>query len=162
MTREGFLKIKVFFKGHIRLLYTAAAISKLSELAVYVSYPLFLLLLIINKNLYCIQSMLVCGIGFVLLTLFRKYINAERPYERYDFAPLIKKETSGNSFPSRHVFSAAVIGMSMLPVFSVWGAVILVLSLITALLRVLLGIHFIKDTVAGFLIGVMIGLFSFI
>lgn len=162
MTKEGYLKIKDFLLSHKPLLYIAAALCRFGEAAVYLSYPLFLLILIINKNLYCIRSVLVCGIGFVLLTLFRKYVNAERPYERFGFTPLIKKETKGCSFPSRHTFSAAIIGMSLLAVFPVWGGTVLGLAAVMAALRVVLGVHFIKDTAAGLLIGIVFGLFSFI
>ena len=106
--------------------------------------------------------MLVCGIGFVLLTLFRKYLNAQRPYEKFGFTPLIKKETRGCSFPSRHTFSAAIIGMSLLKVYPLWGGIVLGLAAVLAALRVILGVHFIKDTAAGLLIGIVLGLFSFI
>ncbi len=162
MNKERYLKIKNFLLKRKNLLYVSAAASKISELAVYVSYPVFLIIMMINKNLYCIQSMAVCGIGFVLLTLLRKYVNAERPYEKFGFSPLIKKETVGCSFPSRHVFSASVIGMSILPVYSLWGGAVLFLALLMGALRVILGLHFIKDTAAGLLIGLAIGLFSFI
>lgn len=162
MTKEGYLKIKAFLLSHRPLLYVAAALCRFGEIAVYLSYPLFLLILIINKNLYCIRSVLVCGIGFVLLTLFRKYLNAQRPYEKFGFTPLIKKETRGCSFPSRHTFSAAIIGMSLLKVYPLWGGIVLGLAAILAALRVILGVHFIKDTAAGLLIGIVLGLFSFI
>lgn len=162
MTKEGYLKIKAFLLSHRPLLYVAAALCRFGEIAVYLSYPLFLLMLIINKNLYCIRSVLVCGIGFVLLTLFRKYLNAQRPYEKFGFTPLIKKETRGCSFPSRHTFSAAIIGMSLLKVYPLWGGIVLGLAAVLAALRVILGVHFIKDTAAGLLIGIVLGLFSFI
>ncbi len=162
MTRERYLKIKEFLKQNKPLLYILAAAGKLLALAVYVSYPLFLLMLIINKNLYCIQSVAVCGIGFLLITFFRKYFNAERPYERFGFSPIIKKETLGCSFPSRHVFSAAVIGMSLLPVYPMWGAAVLVAAVILGLLRVVFGLHFIKDVSVGLAAGLIFGLFSFI
>ena len=162
MTKEGYLKIKAFLLSHRPLLYVAAALCRFGEIAVYLSYPLFLLILIINKNLYCIRSVLICGIGFVLLTLFRKHLNAERPYEKFGFTPLIKKETRGCSFPSRHTFSAAIIGMSLLKVYPLWGGIVLGLAAVLAALRVILGVHFIKDTAAGLLIGIVLGLFSFI
>ena len=50
------------------------------------------------------------GISFVAVSIFRKCYNAKRPYEIYDFKPLIPKDTIGKSFPSRHVFSIFVIG----------------------------------------------------
>ena len=48
------------------------------------------------------------GISFVAVSIFRKCYNAKRPYEIYDFKPLIPKDTIGKSFPSRHVFSIFV------------------------------------------------------
>ena len=162
MKKEHFLKAKEFLLKRKNLLYVSAAANKLCEVAVYLSYPIFLFLLIINKNLYCLRSVLVCGIGVVLLSLFRRYINAERPYEKYDFSPLVKKETKGNSFPSRHVFSAAVIGMSILPIYVFWGGTVLFFAVLMGIIRVALGLHFIQDSRAGLFIGIIIGLFSFI
>ena len=54
------------------------------------------------------------GISFVAVSIFRKCYNAKRPYEIYDFKPLIPKDTIGKSFPSRHVFSIFVIGTTLL------------------------------------------------
>ena len=162
MDRKNYLSVKRFFKKHKNLFVATAALSMISELAVYISYPLFLLLLIINKNLYCIRSIAVCGIGFLLISFIRAKLNFKRPYEKFDFSPLIKKERLGHSFPSRHVFSASVIGMSLLAVYPVWGFMVLSLALIMAVLRVLLGVHFIKDTAAGAAAGILIGLICFI
>ena len=57
---------------------------------------------------------LVPASGFVLLTLVRKWINQPRPYETWEIVPLLDKDSSGNSMPSRHVFSAAIISMACL------------------------------------------------
>ena len=52
--------------------------------------------------------------------------------------------------------------MSLLAVYPIWGGIVLGLAVALAALRVVLGVHFIKDTTAGLLIGVIFGLFSFI
>ncbi len=49
--------------------------------------------------------------GFVLFSLFRHWVNVPRPYEKWDIQPLLEKNSSGHSFPSRHVFSATIISM---------------------------------------------------
>ena len=49
---------------------------------------------------------------FGLGTLLRRAINRPRPYEALGFAPLFPKDTRGQSFPSRHCFSAAGIAVS--------------------------------------------------
>ncbi|COO19291.1 multidrug resistance protein 3 [Streptococcus pneumoniae] len=48
---------------------------------------------------------LIPASGFVALSLFRKKINHLRPYETWDICPLLDKDSSGRSMPSRHVFS---------------------------------------------------------
>ena len=59
--------------------------------------------LIINKNKVVYKSLVIAGIAFVLVSLVRKMINADRPYTKYDFVPLIEKNKTGESMPSRHV-----------------------------------------------------------
>ena len=66
----------------------------------------------------------VPAVSFVLVSFFRKVYNAKRPYEIYDFKPLIEKDTKGKSFPSRHVFSIFVIGSSLLWVYPYAGVVV--------------------------------------
>ena len=108
----------------------------------------------------------VPGISFVLLSLFRRYYDAARPYEVYAIPPVLKKDTLGKSFPSRHIFSIFVIGTTFLRLAQnashtpgiVIAAVILFMGIIQAILRVVGGVHFIRDVIAGALIGVAAGL----
>ena len=104
---------------------------------------------------------LICGVPYLAVSVFRKLFNAPRPYELYDMSELCESaphKTEGHSFPSRHVFSAFVIGTVLsflcLPV----GIAVLVFGALLALFRVLLGIHFIRDVLAGALIGAASGL----
>ena len=97
------------------------------------------------------------GISFVLLSLFRKGVNRKRPYEFFGTPSLIPKKTQGKSFPSRHVFSIFVIAMSWLYLFP-WepaGVILLAAGLLLAALRVLAGVHYLSDVVAGALIGIL-------
>ena len=65
---------------------------------------------------------------------------------------------AGRSFPSRHVFSAFLIGM-LWCIYSVpLGIAAMLLGTYIALERVLLGIHFPRDVIAGAAIGVLSGL----
>ena len=94
---------------------------------------------------------------FVALTVMRLVINAPRPYELLEFYEKKPKNKSGRSFPSRHVFSVFVIGTVMIPTSAFLGAALLVLGAALGAMRVLLGVHFIRDVVAGALIGVLSG-----
>ncbi|MFR5847382.1 MAG: phosphatase PAP2 family protein [Streptococcus salivarius] len=59
----------------------------------------------------------------------------------------------GKSFPSRHVFSATVIAMLALTLNPWLGGAMLFLAMALALLRVLGGVHYPSDVLAGYAIG---------
>lgn len=99
--------------------------------------------------------------GFVILSLFRKKINAPRPYEEWDIKPLLDRDSSGQSMPSRHVFSATIISMACLHASLTMGMICLTLSAFLGLVRVLGGVHFPKDVVVGYICGLVWGVIFF-
>ena len=105
---------------------------------------------------------LVPAFGFVLLTLVRKWINQPRPYETWEIVPLLDKDSSGNSMPSRHVFSATIISMACLHANLPVGLVLLVLSALLGFVRVLGGVHYPKDVLVGYACGLLLGILFFI
>ena len=106
-----------------------------------------------------LRAVLVPGISFALVTVMRKAINAPRPYEVFDAAPVIPKDTRGNSFPSRHAFSIFVIAMTFCACCPLtWvGPVILAAGVLLAVIRVVSGVHFPRDVVVGALLGMLAG-----
>ena len=104
---------------------------------------------------------LVPALGFVLLTLVRKWINQPRPYETWGIIPLLDKDSSGNSMPSRHVFSATIISMACLHANLPAGLILLVLSALLGLVRVLGGVHYPKDVLVGYACGLLWGILFF-
>lgn len=161
MTKERYIALMNFWQAHPKLLTGSAAVQKSFELAIYIICPLFALWLIIKGDIFWFYSMLDCGLGFIGVTLLRKFLNKPRPYEKYAVSPAVKKETMGNSFPSRHAFSAAIIAVNIFAVLPVLGSVVMFMAVTICVLRVLLGFHFIRDVVSGFLIGIIIGSFVF-
>ena len=118
-------------------------------------------LLYAGEYLYAAHLCTVAAIPFVAVSLMRLVINAQRPYEVFDLEelmPLREKRRNGASFPSRHVFSAFLIGVLWLPYSVPFGIAAIILGVYLAVERVLLGIHFIKDTVVGAVIGAISGL----
>ena len=100
--------------------------------------------------------------GFVILSLLRKKINAPRPYEEWDIKPLLDRDSPGQSMPSRHVFSAAIISMAYFHASLAVGVILLVLSALLGLVRVLGGVHFLKDVVVGYICGLVWGVIFFL
>ena len=106
--------------------------------------------------------LLVPATGFVILSLFRKKINHPRPYETWDIAPLLDKDSSGQSMPSRHVFSATIISMASLHASLPVGLVCLLFSDLLGLVRVLAGVHYPKDVLVGYACGLVWGFLFFL
>ncbi len=118
------------------------------------------------KNEKLIHFVLVPLIGFIGVTLFRKINNSKRPFEVYDFTPLYKiynnpkkkhKIQFGKSFPSRHVFSCFIIAMAEFSIYPSLGANLFILGIWIAVFRVVMGVHFPKDVIAGALMGIILG-----
>lgn len=128
----------------------------------YASYPLLLIWLLLHQDIRFIRVLLAPGISFVLLSVFRDRYNAPRPYELLDIDPLIHKNTRGHSFPSRHVFSVSAIACAFWYICPPIGIVLLCCSALMAVIRVLGGVHFPRDVIAGFAIGVLSGVIGFL
>ena len=95
--------------------------------------------------------------GFVLFSLFRHWVNVPRPYEKWEIQPLLEKNSSGHSFPSRHVFSATIISMCVCQLSLPLGMCSMLLSLLLALVRVLGGVHYPKDVLVAWGLGLVWG-----
>lgn len=158
MNKNGYIACLNFFSAYPKLKTFCVLLQKVLEIILYIIYPLFLAYLIVINNTFWVKSAVICGVGLVAISILRARLNAKRPYEVFEFTPLIKKDKKGHSFPSRHVFSAAIISVNVGVVFPVLGIVFGVMTLIIAFLRVVLGVHFIKDVVFGAICGLVLGL----
>ena len=163
MTKETYIKMTQPFRNHPEMAKGIHIANKLCTGLMYLSYPILIIFMILQRDENVIRAVLVPGISFVLLSLFRKVINRPRPYETFDVPSVIKKDTKGKSFPSRHVFSATIIAMTFL-LMSPWtwlGVVFLGVSILLAIVRVISGVHFISDVSVGFIVGVVAALLGY-
>lgn len=117
-------------------------------------------LLYSGMYLYALKLSIMAAVPFVILSVLRILINSQRPYEVFDiqeFSELREKKKSGRSFPSRHVFSAFLIGVLWIPYALPFGIAAILLGILMALERVARGIHFVKDVLVGAVIGILSG-----
>lgn len=144
--------------------------------AVYILYPLLVLFLaaaqLFSGHLTgelradtlpgVLSVILVPGISFVLVSIFRYVYNAPRPYEMPGAPePIIKKDSPGKSFPSRHAFSIFIIAMTFFRIWPACGILIGIAGVILAICRVIGGVHFPRDVIAGALIGIACGILGY-
>ena len=75
--------------------------------------------------------------------------------------PIIKRKGTGKSFPSRHTFSIFVIAVTVFYFWPVAGIITGIAGAVLATVRVLGGVHFVRDVIAGAAIGIGCGLIGF-
>ncbi len=135
--------------------------DRVLELAFYPAYVLLIAYLLFlgspvqdssPLNPLLLPCVLIPVSGLLVTSLLRKGLNRPRPYEALEIDPLIKKDTKGQSFPSKHAYSSVVIALCWWQANAVMGAVLLTAALAICLLRVVGGVHFPRDVFAGALI----------
>lgn len=126
------------------------------------SYVLLLFVFLLRQQWEALyQSILVPGVSFAAVSVFRNCSSYRRPYEELDIEPLLHKETRGKSFPSRHVFSIAIIATTFFRVNGAMGAALWALTFLLAALRVLGGVHYVRDVAAGAAMGALCGVIGY-
>ena len=157
MTEASYEKIETWFRANKLRLDILRFLNWLLPKIVYVSYPLLLGLLAFQRNPKFWRVLFIPAAVFVGVTVIRKKINAKRPYEVLSIHPLIEKNKSGQSFPSRHTVSVFIIAMAYLYCSRPLGIVMLIIGVVIAAIRPIAGIHFPRDVIAGASISLIIG-----
>lgn len=142
------------------------AVDKILTILVFIFYPCLLIYLAITSSVSQWPALsafvFVPGISFVLVSIFRNVFNAPRPYEiNPELDPIIKKDSKGKSFPSRHIFSIFIIAVSAFQLSHAVGIIIGIAGICLAFCRVKGGVHFSKDVIAGAIIGILLGIIGF-
>ena len=167
MKKETYIKMTQPFRGNAKAGRAIHIINKILTYSVFIAYPIFLLYLLFQRNPILGRAIMVPLDSFIIVSVFRHIVNRKRPYEYFGVKPVIDKDTKGKSFPSRHVFSAFVISMTFIFCSSMswqWIVISTVLFLIStgiAIIRVVSGVHYISDVIAGAIVGIAAGLIGF-
>lgn len=160
VTKETYEVLSRPFRRHPALLCALRWGNRILTLSYYLLYAGLIGMLAWEQDERLLRCLFVPGIAFVGLSVFRRWYNAPRPYE-LGIPALLKKDTKGCSFPSRHVFSAFLIAMTYGFILPWLGGVLLAMGVLLALVRVIGGVHFPKDVLAGALFGIAAGLVGF-
>lgn len=157
MTRDTYIKLTGIIRENSKRIRLTKFLNRLLTGFIFLLYPIFLLLLFIQKHPFLPRAIGVPAISFVAVSIFRKLINVPRPYEKFDIPPVLEKDTSGKSFPSRHVFSVFVIAMTVFYLHADAGILLFAIGIGLAAIRVIGGVHEPRDVIAGALIGIACG-----
>ena len=79
MTRETYRKMTGYFLQDEKKVRRIILANRLLTGIVFVSYPLYLISLLLKRDTLLPQAVLVPAVSFVVVTLFRKIVNEPRP-----------------------------------------------------------------------------------
>ena len=161
MNEINYTKIRSWFLAKNIRIKTFILLYKMLPIIVFVSYFILCGWLLIERDARIIKVILIPFVIFVLTTIIRKIIDKPRPYVVLNIEPLIRRDKTGESFPSRHVLSVCIIAMACFFINPWIGAIMTIIAVLIAVIRVLAGVHFIKDVVIGAIIGYVIGGLAF-
>ena len=127
-----------------------------------IAYALFLAIHLLGKPfdlLYTANKVGLPALCFLFVSLLQQLIKRPRPYEKTGAGmdSLIKKRSTGNSMPSRHLASASVLALIFFPECIWLGIVALVGVELLSVLRLIEGVHYPSDLLVGELIGLLFG-----
>ncbi len=163
MTKHRYMKLKEWFLNHKTALRILEILYKLLPIVMIVAVPVVLAIKAFSGFDRELIRMIIVPLAVLIeVTVLRKIIKKPRPYEKYNTEPVIKREGKGESFPSRHTASAFIIAMCCIPVSLCLTIVLSVVALMIALSRVLSGVHYISDVVAGAVISIVTGIIFFV
>jgi undecaprenyl-diphosphatase len=101
---------------------------------------------------------LAIGVGVTALAVFLVKLMVRRPRPAGEWGQLYRK-TDPHSFPSGHAARAVMLAVVALGVGPPWlGMVLAVWAPLVCLARVIMGVHYLSDVLAGALLGAVIGL----
>jgi membrane-associated phospholipid phosphatase len=95
-------------------------------------------------------------VSYVAIKTLKFTIGRERPFTTYHFLDQLATVDSP-SFPSGHTFEACALAMGMMLLFrnSLLNVTIMVWAIMVGLSRMILGVHYFSDVIAGMILGVV-------
>lgn len=130
-------------------------------LIMFVSYSILIVFMFFSDIKIFAKITLSPLTVFATVTFFRKIFNRPRPYEKFATTSVFGKNKKGESMPSRHTACAFIIAMAFMYVSIPLGIAYLIISALIMISRVLAGVHFISDVIAGMVISLLYGYLSF-
>lgn len=161
ISTETYKSIVGFFKRNKTCNTVLKLCYNFLPLIMFVSYGILIVFMFFSDIKIFARITLSPLTVFAIVTFFRKIFNRPRPYEKFATTSVFGKNKKGESMPSRHTACAFIIAMAFMYVSIPLGIAYLIISAFIMISRVLAGVHFISDVIAGMAISLLYGYFSF-
>lgn len=161
INRKNYEKILSFLRGNTFCRTAVKIVYGFLPLVIFAGYPVMLGFVWFLQPDKFLRILCIPALVFLIVTILRKAINRKRPYEKYKIPSLFGKSSSGESMPSRHTACAFIISMAALYAYTRVGCLFLALSILIAASRILSGVHYVGDVLAGAGISILFGIVFF-
>lgn len=162
MTESLYIKMTQWFKRHTAAYKMLYLIYKYLPMVFMAAYPMMLIYkAVFSLDRDILDLLIVPPCVFLSVTVMRKLINRQRPYEKFSTPSVIEKNREGCSFPSRHTASAFIIALCGYTLWLPLGIALTFLALFIGLSRILAGVHFISDVLFACVYSVLLGVVFF-
>lgn len=153
MNEQRYRAVIGWFQAHPAAKGALYLVSRGAVAAVYLLYGLLLLWLAAWHRERLLPAIVIPAAAFWAGSALRARVDRPRPYTALGYRPLFPKAEAGRSMPSRHCFSAAAIAVAAWHCSAPLGAALAVLAGLIAVSRVVTGVHYISDVLAGLAFG---------
>ena len=135
-----YLKLNIYLHNHHTYKKIISFLEKyLTALFIFI-YPCMIIYLIKIKS------------PLLLITLIKPL---SRPFEILPLTPAVF-HNPGESCPSNHTFSGAIISLMCLPLSLPLSIILFLMTILIGITRILCGLHYISDIIAAFMIAFII------
>ena len=140
-----------------RISKAAVMIARWSQKLFVVNYILGGVYVALTDFNYLFKYITVPFITLCYNSFLRKKLNRPRPFTESDIESLTEHKENG-SFPSNHAASAMVIAMAIWHINPIIGVFMVLMAIVTGCSRVMVGVHYPLDVLAGWIIGLTLGM----
>lgn len=157
---------KIFFAfynftvSHEFISKLAVFITKFSSKFFSVIYFCVVSWLIYNRDYRLISFILIPALVYLIVNLIPFFYNRRRPFAEYNLKNLVKQRED-HSFPSTHTASALIISLAILAISLELGILMIVLAVITAFSRIMVGVHYPTDILGAWILAAVINCLAF-
>ncbi len=160
MKPESYIKLNEYIKSHKNFESAVIFIDKnFPKPVVFIFYSM-LAFLAVKRDRRFFACAAIPWIDFYLVTKLRNKLNRKRPFENIGFEPIIM-HSKGKSCPSRHASSSVIITFAVYFISPFLGIITGIISVFVCFSRILTGVHYISDVIAGISISIFIGTATF-